>query len=121
MELEVTVTMMRVKPEGGGMFRSYDVLNLERSSVLFFPLTWTLVHPIDASSPIFGKTMDEMKAMQLEFLILVKAWDETFSQTVYQRFSYRYDELVWGGKFTPAFHVNPGGNMETRSRPGGRL
>lgn len=112
MELEVTVTMMRVTPEGGGMLRSFDVLTLERSSVLFFPLTWTIVHPIDASSPIYGKTMDEMKAMQLEFLVLVKAWDETFSQTVYQRFSYRYDEIVWGGKFKPAFHVNSAGNME---------
>ncbi len=112
MELQVTVTMMRVKNDGGGMLRSFDPLNLERSTVFFFPLTWTIVHPIDAASPLQGQTHKDLAASQAEFIIVIKAWDETFSQTVYQRFSYRFDELVWNGKFTPAFHVNDAGDME---------
>ncbi|WP_180540138.1 ion channel [Nevskia soli] len=112
MEMQATVTLMRVKPEDGGKLRSFDVLNLERSSVIFFPLTWTVVHPIDNSSPLNGKTPQDLAAAQAEILIVLKAWDETFSQTVYQRFSYRYDEIVWGGKFTPAFHVNGSGDLE---------
>jgi len=44
-------------------------------------------------------------------MVLVKAWDETFGQTVHQRFSYRYEDLVWGGKFKPAFRVDDGGNL----------
>ena len=52
------------------------------------------------------------KPLQAEFIVLVKAWDETFAQTVHQRFSYRYNELVWGGQFTPAFGVDAKGDLQ---------
>ena len=44
--------------------------------------------------------------------MLIKAWDETFSQTVQQRYSYRYHDIVWGGKFEPAFEVDQNGSLE---------
>jgi inward rectifier potassium channel len=40
-----------------------------------------------------------LKACDAEFLVLIKAYDDTFSQNVNLRFSYRYDEIVWGAKF----------------------
>jgi inward rectifier potassium channel len=69
------------------------------------------VHAIDSESPLYGKTAADLEAMQAEFLILIKAWDDTFSQTVNQRYSYRYDEIVWNARFTPAFEVNSEGAM----------
>ena len=48
----------------------------------------------------------------MRFMILVKAWDETFTQTVHQRFSYRYSEIVWGAKFVPAFGVDGKGDLQ---------
>jgi len=30
---------------------------------------------------------------------------------VLARYSYRYDEVVWGAQFTPAFHVDEEGDM----------
>ena len=50
--------------------------------------------------------------MQAELLVMVKAWDETFSQNVYQRYSYSYQEFVWGAKFTQAFTVDRDGSLE---------
>jgi inward rectifier potassium channel len=44
-------------------------------------------------------------------LILIKGFDDTFSQTVHSRYSYRYDEIVWGGRFTPAFNIDPEGDI----------
>ncbi len=79
---------------------------------MLFPLTWTIVHPIEADSPLSGKTEVDLEALQAEFLVLVKAWDETFGQTVHQRFSYRYDQIIWGAKFTPAFGVDGDGNLQ---------
>ena len=49
--------------------------------------------------------------MQTELIILIKGFDETFSQTVHSRHSYRYDEFVWGAKFNSAFVVEPTGNL----------
>ena len=111
MELEAKVLLMQVTGTAGNLERKFDLLTLERPSVLLFPLTWTVVHPIDESSPLFGKSAEDLKALQAEILILVKGFDETFSQVVHTRFSYRADEIVWGAKFLPAFRVEPSGDI----------
>ena len=60
---------------------------------------------------IVRKTAAELETLQAEFLILIKAYDDTFSQTVHSRFSYRYDELTWRAKFNPAFHFDRAGDV----------
>jgi len=111
MELEAKVMLMTVEGAGTGYKRSYQILNLERRSVYFFPLTWTIVHPIDAQSPLYGKSAAELEQLQAEILILIKGYDDTFSQTVHARYSYRYEEIAWGSRFTPAFHVDGEGDL----------
>ena len=111
MELEAKVVLMTVDPNAPTLARKYQELNLERPSVYFFPLTWTVVHPIDSESPLWGKTADDLKAMQAELLILIKGFDDTFSQVVHARYSYRFDEIVWNAKFAPAFHIDAHGDL----------
>jgi inward rectifier potassium channel len=112
MELNVRLMMMSViRIDGGSPERKFDYLNLERESVLLFPLTWTVVHPIDDTSPLTGKTAQDMKDMQVEFIVFIKGFDETFGQTVHSRYSYRPDEIVWGAKFLPAFTVQSSGDL----------
>jgi inward rectifier potassium channel len=111
MELEARVMLMTVDPAEGGFRRKYHLLKLEREKVIFFPLTWTVVHPIDAESPLFGKTAEDLRRLQAEVLILIKAYDDTFSQTVLARRSYRHDEIVWGKRFSPAFEVDANGDL----------
>ena len=110
-ELQASVLLMTVEGPPGQLARRYQVLSLERERVYFFPLTWTVVHPIDETSPMWGKTPAELESLQAEVLILIKAFDETFSQTVNARYSYRYDELAWNAKFTPAFQIDEQGRM----------
>jgi inward rectifier potassium channel len=111
MELDASVLLMRVINVSGTPERKFDILPLERQSVLLFPLTWTIVHPIDESSPLFGKTAAELAQLQAELIVLVKGFDETFSQVVHSRYSYRHDEIVWGAKFLPAFKVEASGDL----------
>ena len=111
MELEVRTMLMTVDPEDGRSKRNYKMLKMEREAVLFLPLTWTIVHPIDSESPLFGLTAHDLERLQAEFLILIKAYDDTFAQTVLARYSYRHDELVWGRRFAPAFAVDPEGDL----------
>ena len=40
-----------------------------------------------------------MHKSEAEFLILLKGFDDTFAQSVHSRFTYRYNELIWGAKF----------------------
>jgi inward rectifier potassium channel len=112
MELQARVMLMIVESVDGELRRSFKILTLERESVIFFPLTWTIVHPIDQESPLYGKTSTDLEKLQAELMILVKGFDDTFSQTVHARYSYRYDEFKWGARFAPAFEVDPEGDID---------
>jgi inward rectifier potassium channel len=110
MELEARVMLMQVTDSTGSTAaRKFDILALERDSILLFPLTWTVVHPIDETSPLYGKTAEDLERLQVEILVTMKAFDETFSQVVHSRYSYRAGEIVWNAKFLPAFRVEPAG------------
>jgi len=111
MELEAKILLMTVENVDGRLQRRYAALTLERSAVLFLPLTWTIVHPIDESSPLLGKTSTDLERLQAEFLILIKGYDEMASQTTHTRYSYRHDELVWGARFAPAFSIDDSGDL----------
>jgi inward rectifier potassium channel len=111
MEMEASVMLMTVVGPPGQLRREYTPLKLERPNVYFLALTWTIVHPIDAQSPLFGKAPEDLRRLQAEFLILIKGFDDTFSQTVHSRYSYRYDEIVWGARFAPAFTIDAGGDI----------
>jgi inward rectifier potassium channel len=103
--------LMTVEPRDGKMQRTYKLLRLERPEVLFLPLSWTVVHPIDAESPLWGKTPKDLADLQAEVLILIKGYDDTFSQTVLARYSYRHDEILWNRRFAPAFFVDDEGDL----------
>ena len=105
--LNVTAEVIysRMEEDQGKRIRRYHKLSLERETVLFFPLHWTVVHVIDQKSPLHNVTQKEMERDETEFMILVHAVDETYSQTVYTRSSYRFEEVVWGARFRDMFHV----------------
>ena len=111
MELQASMLLMTVEDNSGVKTRRYQQLPLERDTVAFLPLTWTIVHPIEESSPLNGKTAADLGRLQAEFVIMIKGFDDTFSQVVHARYSYRYDELTWQAKFAPAFEFDPDGNM----------
>jgi inward rectifier potassium channel len=95
----------------GQLKRDFVDLPLERRHVYFFPLTWTIVHPIDSGSPLFGKTAEDLARTSTEILVLIQGFDDTFSQTVHAQYSYRHDEIVWGAKFVPVFSIDPEGDL----------
>lgn len=111
MEIEATVILMLVEGEPAKQRRTFQPLTLERANIDFLALTWTIVHPIDEASPLFGKTKDDLDKKQTEIIVLLKGFDETFSQGVRARYSYRFDEIDWNAKFTPAFDFDETGSM----------
>jgi inward rectifier potassium channel len=111
MDLEARVMLMTVNTVNGQLKRDFIDLPLERRAIYFFPLTWTVVHPIDQASPLFGKSAEDLARSSAEVLILLRGFDDTFSQTVHSRYSYRHDEIAWGAKFQPAFHIDSDGDL----------
>ncbi len=105
-EVTAKVLFSRFEDTDGVRTRRYYSLPLERSGVTFLPLTWTVVHPIDEKSPMFGETPDSLNATQAEILVLLSGFDETFSTTVQTRTSFVPSEVLWGYRFANAFVIS---------------
>jgi len=111
-EVDANVILMTVEQAPDGQLkRNFVELALERSHVFFLALTWTIVHPIDPNSPLWEKSREDLERLQAEVLILLKGYDDSFSQVVHSRYSYRWDEIAWSARFAPAFEVSPTGHM----------
>jgi len=94
-EVSVSLSMKRERSD----LRNFYSLELERSKVVFFPSLWTVVHPINSSSPLHGLSKAAILEKDVEFIVMIKAFDESSSQTVFSRSSYIASEMVWGEKF----------------------
>lgn len=102
-DVEARVVLALFDQRDGHATRRFSMLSLERNRVALFPLSWTVVHPIGQDSPLYGLTEKDLSERGAEFLVLLTASDETFMQTVHARSSYRYDEIVWGARFSDVF------------------
>lgn len=97
LELEVQLNLA-MKRENSDL-RDFYSLELERDKVAFMPYMWTIVHPISENSPLFELEEGKLLEKDAEFIITMKAFDESTSQSVYSRSSYKADEIKWGQKF----------------------
>jgi inward rectifier potassium channel len=103
-QLEAQVLLSMMDADGrGGRVRKYYSLPLERNKVTFFPLTWTIVHPINETSPFRGKAASDLTGAEAEILVLLSGIDDTFAQTVHARSSYRADEIIWHARFASIY------------------
>ena len=102
-ELEAKLFLARYENENGQIKRKFHQLKLERQKVAFFPLSWTIVHPIDASSPLFKENKASLLESDAEFLILLTGVDESFNQSVHARSSYKANEVIFDAKFSSIF------------------
>lgn len=108
-ELTAKVMFSRFEIDANGQkHRRFYSLELERRKVTFFPLSWTIVHPIDEESPLAGEGMESCRDSQAEFLVLLTGIDESFSQAVHARTSYLSNEVIWNARFRSILELREG-------------
>ncbi len=108
-DMTARVMLSKYENENGNQIRRFRELKLEINKIIFFPMTWTINHPIDEESPLFGMSAKDLIESDAEFMIMLSGFDDTFSQTVNSRYSYKYDEVVFGAKFKSIFGQNANG------------
>jgi inward rectifier potassium channel len=112
LELEVEVNLSIVENDDAGKpVRRFVPLELERKRVAILSMTWTIVHPIDENSPIAGWVAGDFESKNCEVIVIVKAFEEAFSQTVYARTSYKADEIKCDMRFIPVIAAGPNGSV----------
>ncbi len=102
-DLEIEIIFSFNETINGKTQRRFYPLELERREVSILTINWTVVHPLSENSPVVGMTQEELIKSEAGFAILLRAFDDTFSQTVHSRMIYSADEIVWGAKFKPIF------------------
>lgn len=98
-ELEINVILSININENGKPIRRFVQLELERKTIQLLTLGWTIVHPLTEDSPLYGLTKQDLLDDEVEFLILLKAFDDAFSQNVHSRTSYKASEIIFDAKF----------------------
>ncbi|CAN5404738.1 ion channel [soil metagenome] len=106
-EVEARLVVSMTDKETG--FKKFYVIDLEYPKINFLALSWTVVHPIDEHSPFHEMTKEEFESRDPEFIVLIKAFDDAFSQTVHSRTSYKHYDVVWNANFEPMFNVTASG------------
>jgi inward rectifier potassium channel len=97
--------------EGENVRRFYD-LELSRTRNSVFALTWTVIHWITETSPLFGATPASLAASEIEIIVSVVGLDETLSQTVHARHSFIPEEIAWGARFVDVISRLPDGRRQ---------
>lgn len=95
----------------GQRVRRFYPLALERSRVTFFPTSWTVVHPITSSSPLWKQTLVTLAADDAELLVVLRATDDASQGQIHARSSYKASELVWNARFQPIHSKDSAGHL----------
>jgi inward rectifier potassium channel len=95
--------------EGESYFRIYD-LPLVRGHTPVFALTWTLLHRIDESSPLFGWNKERLAESRTRISVSITGYDETMVATVHSLHDYQADQIHFNARFVDV--VLPGPNGE---------
>ncbi len=103
LDAEAKVNLAMSVEENGKMVNKFFPLTLEFSTVTALTLSWTIVHPITESSPLYNFTQEDFANTKGEVIVFVKAFDDMFSNIVVARTSFIFREVVFGAKFKPMY------------------
>jgi inward rectifier potassium channel len=111
-------------PEGHVMRRFTD-LKLERDFSPIIALSWTLIHVIDETSPLWRKSKHDMQVGDSRLFISIAGYDEAISASIVARKTYSADRLLFGHTFQDIMSDSPDGRIildltrfhETREMP----
>ena len=93
----------------GRRFVGFEPLRLVRNENPVLALSWTLFHQIDASSPLYGLSEDELLASETNFVVSVRGFDETSAQTVHARYTFTAQDIRPGHEFVDIHSLDENG------------
>jgi inward rectifier potassium channel len=98
--------------DGSGVARRFEDLKFVRSRTPFWTLTWTLMHRIDQSSPLWGWTKEDLIAKNMEICVAITGIDETLALPVCGHFSYPAEEILRDHRFADIFSWSNTGRFQ---------
>jgi inward rectifier potassium channel len=112
-EAAVRVVLIRTErtSEGVVYYRLRD-LKLERDRSPAMARSWTVLHHIDESSPLYGATPETLVRDEVEFLLTVVGIDETSAQNLHARRTYDNSQVRWGARHADMLSERADGTLQ---------
>ena len=96
----------------GQRFRRVVDLKLVRASTPVFALSWTAMHVIDETSPLFGLTAEDLVRGDVRLIVTLTGLDATFAQQIHATHFYWPDQILFGRRFVDVMTIHPDGRTE---------
>jgi len=106
--IQVTMSIPEMN-NNGEVKRSFYILELERSNIMYLPTMWTIVHQINDESPLSKYSKEELKNLNAELFVLVNYYEQSFTQKLYQLYNYSLNDLEFNKKFVSTINYNTDG------------
>ena len=99
--VRLNALMLELTPEGQD-FRRMHSLELSLTHFPLFALMWTLMHKIDAKSPLHGQSADALIRDGVRLLLSFEARDPALSVQVHDLMSYPAETIAFGMRYSDA-------------------
>lgn len=117
LDAAATVSLARQTTTREGItMRRFEELKLVRARSPLFSLSWTIMHHIDKSSPLYGATIDTFYDQEMEIIVLLSGTDETLAQLIYSRQAYTADDILFDRRFVDVLRESAMGRLEVDLR-----
>ena len=104
----VSVARDAITTEGFSI-RRFEELKVVRSRTPLFTLSWTIMHPIDETSPLWNVSAESLEAQHAEIIVVLSGTDDRYAQRVHARHSYAASELLRDMRFADILFVGERG------------
>ncbi len=108
--VSLTVLKEELSPEGHHMRKLHDI-KLMRDRSPMFAMSWSIIHEIDADSPLFDVDWDDADEHIMMFVATIKGHDGTYGQTTYSRHIYYPEDVRVNERFVDVISQLEDGRM----------
>jgi inward rectifier potassium channel len=106
---QIYLIIDEITHEGDSMRRIHE-LKLLRQRTPSLVLTWTIMHPIDPDSPLYGLDASDLQRLNANISVLIGGVDETVAYTITARHIYNTEDILFDRKFANLIQKSANGD-----------
>lgn len=110
-DLEAMVVVTWLADDLGRLRRKFERIVLVKEKIILFPINWTPIHIIDDKSPLYKLSKEQIAAQKTEIMVVVRGYDELYTQLIHSYHSYYYKDIVWNARFRLMYDTQKEGTV----------
>ncbi len=105
---KISLQLIRPVTNSGGHTEMFlDQLHLQHDSYHVMTGAWIIKHAITPSSPLFGKSSENLKKEKSSIIATITGIDGTTSEAINHVHAYTPDDIIWNQRFKSIVYKDP--------------